>query len=256
MLGECIAKRNYEVRVPREAKSNLKVLSTCIGQKNKERIGPLKIETGEIIESGEDMNKSLNDYFLSVFIRKNQDTISVGEEIFQGEDNEKLWDVIITRQVIQKEIVKFKINKSPGPYEIYPLDLKECKEVLSGPLTSVFRKSVDTGFVRSLWKEANVTLFFKKEDKASTANYHPISLTSVVRKILQSIIARNIRDHLERHNLINDSQHGFIAGRSCLTNLLFFYKKVIEAVNQDESYDVVYLDLVNCSIRYHTTSGR
>ncbi len=60
--------------------------------------------------------------------------------------------------------------------------------------------------------------------------------------MLESIIARCIWDHLDRHSLINDSQHGFTTGRSCLTNLLSFYKKVIEEKDQDENYDVVYLD--------------
>ncbi len=35
--------------------------------KIKERIGPLRTEAGEIIESGEEMSNLLNDYFLSVF---------------------------------------------------------------------------------------------------------------------------------------------------------------------------------------------
>ncbi len=78
-------------------------------------------------------------------------TIPAGEEVFQGEDNEKLRDVIITRQVVQKEIENLKKNKSPGPDEINPRVLKGCKEALSGPLTNMFRKSVDTGHVPRLW---------------------------------------------------------------------------------------------------------
>ncbi len=70
-----------------------------------------------------------------------------------GEDNEKLRDVIITRQVVQKEIENLKKNKLPGSDKIYPWILKECKEIFSGPLTNVFRKSID--FLPSLWKEAN-----------------------------------------------------------------------------------------------------
>ncbi len=124
-----------------------RVFSTCIGQKTRERIESLKTEAGETIESGEDMSKLLNNYSLSVFTRENQDTIPVGEKVFQGEDNEKLRDVIITRQAVQKEIEKLKENKSPGPDKVYPRILKECKEILSGPLTSVFRTSVDMGFV-------------------------------------------------------------------------------------------------------------
>ncbi len=73
--------------------------------KTKERIGPLKTEAGEIIESGE-MSNLLNDYFSSVFTRENQDTIPAGEEVFHGEDNEKLRDIIITRQVVH-QLIRF-----------------------------------------------------------------------------------------------------------------------------------------------------
>ncbi len=69
---------------------------------------------------------------------------------FQGEDNEKLRDVTITRQVVQKEIENLKKNILPGPDKLCPRILKECKEVLSGPLTNVFRKAVDMGIESNL----------------------------------------------------------------------------------------------------------
>ncbi len=53
--------------------------------KTRERIGSLKTEAGEIIESGKEMSNLLNDCFLSVFTRENQDTIPEGEEVFQNE---------------------------------------------------------------------------------------------------------------------------------------------------------------------------
>ena len=39
-----------------------------------------------------------------------------------------------------------------------------------------------------------------------------------------------------------DSQPGFSKGKSCLTNLLSFYREVFEAADKDKNYDVVYLD--------------
>ncbi len=60
--------------------------------------------------------------------------------------------------------------------------------------------------------------------------------------MLESIIADRIRDHLNRYNLIHDSQQGFTKGKSCLTNLLSFYNRVYKAADNDESFDVVYLD--------------
>ncbi len=102
--------------------------------------------------------------------------------------------------------------------------MKECKEALSGPLANVFRKSVDTGHVPRLWQEANVTPIFKKGNESTTVNYRPVSITSVEGKMLEFIIARTIRDHQEMHILINDSQHGFTPGTSCLTNLCSIIK--------------------------------
>ena len=50
-------------------------------------------------------------------------------------------------------------------------------------------------------------------------NYRPVSLTSVIGKILESIIKDEIAEYLEVHDKVGPSQHGFVKGRSCLTNL-------------------------------------
>ncbi len=89
------------------------------------------------------MSNLLNDYFLSLFTWENHDTIPAWEEVFQGED-EKLRDVVITRHVVWKDIEKLKKNKSPGPDGIYPRVIKGSKDAVSGPLSSMFRKSVTT----------------------------------------------------------------------------------------------------------------
>ena len=56
----------------------------------------------------------------------------------------------------------------------------------------------------------------------------------------------NIRDalvlHLERNELIVNSQHGFCKGRSCLTNLLEFLDKVTGCIDTGDSVDVIFLD--------------
>ena len=42
--------------------------------------------------------------------------------------------------------------------------------------------------------------------------------------------------------MIRPSQHGFMKGRSCLTNLISFYDKVTHSVDEGEAVDVVYPD--------------
>ena len=57
---------------------------------------------------------------------------------------------------MEQEIDKLKKFKSPGPDEIYPRVLKECKEVISETLVSVFRKSLDSGKGPLMWRQANL----------------------------------------------------------------------------------------------------
>ena len=92
--------------------------------------------------------------------------------------------------------------------------------MISSPLSIIFNKSILSGKVPSDWRCANVASVFKKGSRAIAENYRPISLTSIICKILESIIHKVIVAHLKQYDLINSSQHGFRQHRSCLTNLL------------------------------------
>ena len=100
---------------------------------------------------------------------------------------------------------------------------------------------IDSGIVTRLWQQANVVPILKKGNEAESSNYHPISFISVVGKMLEAIIARAIRKHLDKHKLIRHSQHGFSKGKSCLTNLLSFYRKVFETLDSGDSFDIIFL---------------
>ena len=70
----------------------------------------------------------------------------------------------------------------------------------------------------------------------------PISLTSVPGEVTERIISGTIMDQLKVNQGIRPSQHGFMNGRSCLTNLISFYDKVTRLVDEGQAVDVVYLD--------------
>ena len=235
------AKRNYEVRIAKNAQKDPKGFYQLYKSKTRESIGPLKAINGSMIENGEEISRELNNYFLSVFSQEVDEELEP-EQIFRGLENNKLTDIGISKEIVCKEIGRLKKNKSPGPDDIFPRIIKECREVLSEPLAKIFRKSLDTGIVPKLWRQANVVPIFKKGDKAESSNYRPISLTSIIGKMLEAIIAKEIRQHLEIHMLIRHSQHGFSKGKSCITNLLSFYRKVFETIDRGERYDIVFLD--------------
>eukprot|EP00061_Rhincodon_typus_P004499 g22747.t1 len=51
-----------------------------------------------------------------------------------------------------------------------------------------------------------------------------------------------IAEHLEVHGKIGLGQHGFVNGRSCLTNLLEFFAEALSKLDKGEPGDVIYLD--------------
>ena len=59
---------------------------------------------------------------------------------------------------------------------------------------------------------------------------------------MERIISGTIMDQLKVNQGIRPSQHGFMNGRSCLTNLISFYDKVTHLVDEGQAVDVVYLD--------------
>ena len=88
-----------------------------------------------------------------------------------------------------------------------------------------------------------MTPIFKKGSKKLASNYRPISLTSqVCSKTMEKLIKGRITEHLNANSLINDSQHGFTAGRSCLTNRLTFLESLTSHFDQGLPVDVLYLD--------------
>ena len=81
-----------------------------------------------------------------------------------------------------------------------------------------------------------------KGSKRDAANYRPISLTSHIGKLLERKIRDHILRHLDNKQLIKPSQHGFLPGRSYLSNLLEFLERVTDDTDRGHNTDVAYLD--------------
>jgi hypothetical protein len=106
----------------------------------------------------------------------------------------------------------------------------------------LFEKSYRNGVVPEIWKKANVTPIFKKGKRTDPANYRPVSLTSVLCKLMEKLVRSVIVNHLCENKLLSIHQHGFVNRKSCATNLLETLDIITEALNRGFSAVLVLLD--------------
>ena len=74
------------------------------------------------------------------------------------------------------------------------------------------------------------------------ANYRPVALTSHITKMFERVIRKWLVAHLEENNLLPDGQHGFRSSRSCLTQLLSYWDKILDQLEEGKGVDVIYTD--------------
>ena len=239
-----IAIKEYEEKLSQNIKKDNKSFYRYMRskQKRKDKVGPLKNAEGKIITDGQETAEILNKYFGSVLTEENTKNIPEPKQMFEGSNEQMLTDMPITVDMVVEMLNNLKEDKTPGADELHPKFLKEVRHEVGAILADMFNESLTSGVVPRDWRDAIVTPLLKKGSRSEASNYRPVSLTSIICKVLEKIIKERVVEHLCRHRIIKSTQHGFMKGRSCLSNLLDFFEEVYENLDRNNSVDLVYLD--------------
>ena len=193
------------------------------------------------------MCKLLLDHFDSVFTTPDPSKIVLDPKSFFSNpllsDASSLTDINFSENVIIDAIKELSLNSAAGPDGIPSSLLINCASEIAPILRKLFTTSFLKGYIPPSFKRAAIVPIFKSGDKCLPGNYRPISLTSVICKVYKRIIRKQVFSFLCDKNCLNDTQHGFRSGRSCLSALLDVYDDVMHMLNGDSIVDMVYLDL-------------
>eukprot|EP00061_Rhincodon_typus_P003722 g20805.t1 len=109
-----------------------------------------------------------------------------------------------TSRDIKKLLVTLGIAKTMGPDDIAAMGLMTCAPEQAELLTKLFQYSYNTGNYLTMWKIAPL-LVHKKQDKSNLASYVPITLLSIISKVMEGVIHSAIKQHLLNNNLLTDT---------------------------------------------------
>lgn len=236
------AKRLYEYNIVSDLKSNPKRFFNYIrnNKNSKVIISKLLKHDGSYTTNDSDSAKVLNDHFKSVF--NHEHTFDDNMEENYPHNHSKLENFYFTPNDVYQLLISLDVSKGTGPDNTHNIVIKNCAQSLCFPLYCIFRLSLDSGCLPDLWKCSNIIPIYKKGSHYMAENYRPISLTSVICKIMERLLRKPLLDHLYGYNLINSNQHGFVKNRSCFSNLLDALEDWTKWYDSGFEFDVIFLD--------------
>ena len=195
---------------------------------------------GEVVEDPDAMAEVFNKNFQSVFTTEQ----NFGEEIVGQRNREGMLGFVSSLEEIKDILEKLDVRKAMGPDGVSNWILKECSSQLAGVTQNIINTTLSRGEVPKDWKRADITPIYKSGNKEEPLNYRPVSLTSTMAKICERIIKDRWVNYLEDNKVLTEKQFGFRKGKSCVTNLISFYSRVIDIVQERDGWaDCIYLDL-------------
>ncbi|MCG8047067.1 MAG: reverse transcriptase domain-containing protein, partial [Candidatus Thiodiazotropha endolucinida] len=216
-----------------------KTLKNFIKPEQQSSTPPLKADN-IIISDEKEKADLLNDYFTQQTIL---DELNASLPQAANTRHNKLESIIITSEDVKSILSTLPTGKASGPDLIGNKILKDLAEPLTFPLKDLFNFCLENGRFPAMWKQANVTPIFKKDDPSEVSNYRPISLLSTVGKVLEKIVHKYIFNFFRENAIITTLQSGFVPGDSTVNQLTDMYNTFCQALDEGKEVRAIFCDI-------------
>ncbi len=202
-------------------------------------VAPIFDGSGCLVSDNFAKAKILNEQFSSVFTHDNG---LLPNCLSKVPVHISLTDLSFSEADVASVLKSMPAKFSSTPDNIPSILLKCCANDLCVPLALLYAKSFQSGSLPSDWLTADICPLFKKGSPNDPGNYRPVSKTSNCCKGFEKIAKLAIIKFCEKFNLIHDCQHGFLSGKSTVSQLLECTDDWSVAIRDKKSVDVIYLD--------------
>lgn len=201
---------------------------------------PLKVN-GQTLFHPIDKANAFNNFFTNI------STISVSQNLAHNVPDPPLHHMnthYITDNEVLDQLQAINISKPSGPDSITPRILKQVAHVICKPLAKLFNMSLSNGVLPHIWKIAMVTPVFKNKGTPDDVNnYRPISVTSVICKLLEKIIVKHLNNFILENNILYKYQSGFQSGDSTTNQLVEIYNTIVSNLDKGKDIRFIFCDI-------------
>ena len=101
-----------------------------------------------------------------------------------------------------------------------------------------------------MWKLSYIIPLYKKGDPNNKANYRSISIISIMSRVFERILVKELTFYLNKNSLLSDPQFGFRSGKSVEIKLFKYYSQWITAIDEHKFIDNIYLIMLRHLIKF------
>jgi len=201
---------------------------------NMENIPAIKNCNGRIITDSIEKANSLNFYYSTVFSSEGN------IPHIQGENIGELFAIDIT--IIGRWIGAIGKNTSVGPGRVSGKILKLGGEAMIPYLARLLDITMNNGTLPGDWKTATVIPIHKGGNRSLVTSYRPASLTSVVCKQMEHVIASYLRQVWDKNDWLYEGQHGFRPGYSCESQVITVCQNISDCLDDGDRIGTIIVD--------------
>ena len=171
------------------------------------------------ITSPEEITNVFNEYFANISKNcitntDNKDSSNIDTKLKEYVENKLKEDDMfvippVTDAFTLKHLLSLDTTKAAGLDSHRAKILKSAAPIIDKYITQIYNLNIQSGIFPEEWKTAKVITLHKCKSLTDKANFRPISLLSIISKILERYVFDSTYAFLTHHNLLYDGQSGF-----------------------------------------------
>ena len=212
---------------------------------------PDEMVVNNIVRSGDQLPEAMAEYFKALATPKDLPHYDQQTKERSDTKNNILQQIYkshpikimptITPQVIMDIITEIRKNKSPDPRGIMIEHIINASPRVADVLATLYNKILQEQAIPTTLKTGCITPVFKKKGSPRDPdNYRRITITVMIKKILEKILLHPVRSILNPK--INNLQRGFTAGSSATNTALLLSEALAEKKDLKQPAYVLFLD--------------